>query len=329
MARRQVRGFTLVELLVVIAIIGTLVALLLPAVQRARESSRRSSCGNNLRQMIMGTLQYEQRFRRFPGLFEKLDATRLSSSPAVTATTWSVLLLPDLERQRVYDMNATGQLPSVFVELFLCPSDSLKSRIGAETSYVANGGRLGPTSFQRSANGAFLNRAYQADAVTVEGHWLDGREYTLAYSENLDATYYDEIGWNIYDCADVTYDQTIVGKEQTFNPVFLWAQSTGDRVAINGPGASKEEVEKCQRTDDAPHRYDGDSCDVGPGQSRASRARPSSYHSGGVNVAFGGGRVMFIRESIDYQVYIALMTLDERHSDSPEPDFTLEDKHLQ
>ena len=90
MARRTFRGFTLVELLVVIAIIGTLIALLLPAVQRARESARRSSCVNNQRQITLATLQFEEKFRRFPGLFEKWDAGRFSSQAVVTTTTWSV-----------------------------------------------------------------------------------------------------------------------------------------------------------------------------------------------------------------------------------------------
>ena len=66
MKRHIPRAFTLVELLVVIAIIGTLVALLLPAVQRARESSRRSSCSNNLRNITLSTVQYEDRFRSLP-----------------------------------------------------------------------------------------------------------------------------------------------------------------------------------------------------------------------------------------------------------------------
>jgi prepilin-type processing-associated H-X9-DG protein len=54
-------------------------------------------------------------------------------------------------------------------------------------------------------------------------------------------------------------------------------------------------------------------------------AKPSSTHSGGVNVAFAGGRVLFLREDIDYKVYRALMTLCDKRSDSPEPDFTFDD----
>ncbi|MEK0425942.1 MAG: hypothetical protein RJB11_2033, partial [Planctomycetota bacterium] len=60
------QGFTLVELLVVIAIIGILVGLLLPAVQAAREAARRMSCGNNIRQLALGCLNYESAYKKLP-----------------------------------------------------------------------------------------------------------------------------------------------------------------------------------------------------------------------------------------------------------------------
>jgi type II secretory pathway pseudopilin PulG len=323
---RKLPAFTLVELLVVIAIIGTLIALLLPAVQRAREASRRSSCVNNQRQITLATMMFEDKFRRFPGLFEKWDAGRFSSTPTVTTTTWSVLLLPDLERRQVFDENQTGQLPNIYVELFICPSDALKTRTGSETSYVANGGQLGPAAAQSLANGVFVNRLWNPDIAMAEGHWVDGRDYTLAYTENINATYYDEQGWNIWRVVEVEYHKTCLDENRTYNPVFLWARDELERVPINGSGATEEEAEECKIA--FPRRYKCDTCSVKAGKDRATWARPSSYHSGGVNVAFGSGRVLFLRESIDYKVYIALMTPHEKKSDSPDRNFLLEDKHF-
>ncbi len=321
------RAFTLVELLVVIAIIGTLVAMLLPAVQRARESSRRSRCMNNLRQIGLATLHYEDRFRRFPGLFEPLDASRFPTNPTYTVTTWSVILLPDIEQQSVWEANATGQFANIYVDTYVCPSDASKSHIGSETSYVANGGRLGPSSLERPANGVFVNRQYHSSMAVMEGHWIDGREYTATYSENINATYYDEVGYNLYKIADTMYDDHFIGRERTYNPVFLWAYDVNERVPINADGVSRTEVNKCERVND--RRYTDESCNEDHGKAAASWARPSSYHSGGVNMAFGSGRVMFVRESIDYKVYIAMMTMNEKLSDSPDPRYILKDADFQ
>ena len=87
-------GFTLVELLVVIAIIGILVALLLPAVQAAREAARRMSCGNNLKQFGLGLQNYHDTYKMFP-----------SGTPnwAWQAAGWQVQILPFCEQSSIYD----------------------------------------------------------------------------------------------------------------------------------------------------------------------------------------------------------------------------------
>jgi prepilin-type N-terminal cleavage/methylation domain-containing protein/prepilin-type processing-associated H-X9-DG protein len=327
----QVRGFTLVELLVVIAIVGTLVALLLPAVQKARESSRRSSCLNNLRQLALATMQYEERLDRIPGLFENLDTAGMQTSAAIPNTTWAVMLLPGLERQAIFDNNAAGQLSGTYVEIFLCPSDADKQRTGAVTSYVANGGRAASVTEERVQNGPFLNRIYHPDVATLEGHWVDGREYTLIYSENNDTTAYDEVGWNGFKKNDLwKFDGKFIAdrKDRAWGPVFLWTEcddpDTEQQTLINRPGFDLEDM-VCD--EEVPQRYTSQSCTDKPGKFQATWARPSSYHDGGVNVAFVGGRCTFLRQDIDYQVYIALMTLNEKKSDSPNRYFQLEDKH--
>src|SRR3981189_2662851 len=85
-------AFTLVELLVVIAIIGVLVALLLPAVQMARESSRRTQCANHLKQMGLGVINFED-------VNKMLPYTRTDPSE-----TWAVLILPFIEQQAQYSL---------------------------------------------------------------------------------------------------------------------------------------------------------------------------------------------------------------------------------
>lgn len=117
------KAFTLVELLVVIAIIGILIALLLPAVQAAREAARRSQCTNNLKQITLGLLNYHQTHGRFP-------PPGFSSNQA----SWLVVLLPFIEQKPLFDQfnfnQGTYTAPDKIrvaanaVPIYFCPSST-------------------------------------------------------------------------------------------------------------------------------------------------------------------------------------------------------------
>src|SRR5688500_7181937 len=92
-------GFTLVELLVVIAIIGLLVALLLPAVQAAREAARRMQCSNNLKQIALGLHNYHDTFLTFP----TGNIVSLGSPLGGDGWTWHARILPFLEQKNLYE----------------------------------------------------------------------------------------------------------------------------------------------------------------------------------------------------------------------------------
>jgi prepilin-type N-terminal cleavage/methylation domain-containing protein/prepilin-type processing-associated H-X9-DG protein len=161
---RDRQGFTLIELLVVIAIIGILIALLLPAVQAAREAARRAQCVNNLKQIGLATLNFEQTYMRLPGSQVKLPAPdpNADAQAAIPDAAGSYLLqlLPFMEQTNVYNqINTslstfnTANLPPctgmhsgnnsaymTVINTFLCPSSVGPATINY---YNANWGPYG------------------------------------------------------------------------------------------------------------------------------------------------------------------------------------------
>lgn len=138
------RGFTLVELLVVIAIIGVLVALLLPAIQAARESARRTQCTNNLKQLSTGLAVFESAHAKFPA-GQRWSAHR--SEPGSFAIAWSATMLPQIEQGPIYDLIDTRihlsdprNLPatSQIISSYLCPSTSLLESHRSESGYLVD-----------------------------------------------------------------------------------------------------------------------------------------------------------------------------------------------
>jgi prepilin-type N-terminal cleavage/methylation domain-containing protein len=134
--RRRQRGFTLVELLVVIAIIGVLVALLLPAVQAAREAARRTECLNHIKQVMIGMHNHLSAKRVFPGggiTYNPEITLYLTNSksnppsgsplgPDKQGLGWAFQILPYLEGQAIHNMRDSGALQETSVPMYHCPS---------------------------------------------------------------------------------------------------------------------------------------------------------------------------------------------------------------
>lgn len=164
-------GFTLVELLVVISIIGMLAALLLPAVNQAREAARRAACLNNEKQIAFALLLYEQKKGYFPGYCNP-QAIDPSSGGATRPVGWMFTILPYLERNDVFEAYGSAAFkqaggvtplpdpisaplpaspfapPNLHLKIAVCPSDALAEMVGASNpfenlnacSYVGNCG---------------------------------------------------------------------------------------------------------------------------------------------------------------------------------------------
>jgi prepilin-type N-terminal cleavage/methylation domain-containing protein len=146
-------GFTLVELLVVIAIIGVLVALLLPAIQAAREAARRSSCGNNLKQLGLALQNYHDARKVFPCATISTNDLVTSSAPGSYGPTWVVALLPFIEGGNVItlynkqafwmDNAANLSFRACNLPFMICPSDSFAAT-PCDGTQIAVGTTVGP-----------------------------------------------------------------------------------------------------------------------------------------------------------------------------------------
>jgi prepilin-type N-terminal cleavage/methylation domain-containing protein len=189
---RPATAFTLVELLVVIAIIGLLVAILLPAVQAARESSRRSGCTNNLRQLGTAIHSYHGQYGRFPPGAELHD---LEGLPSIS---WRVLILPQMEEGVLYDQvnptpdgGATNWAAKYrTIAAYICPSappqpDS--DQVLKESNYWGISGAARNDEWidleDNSCGDLYTNGLLYPDSRNKAAKVEDGTSHTLAIGE--------------------------------------------------------------------------------------------------------------------------------------------------
>ena len=309
---RQRIAFTLVELLVVIAIIGILVALLMPAVQNAREAARRMQCSNNLKQLGLGLHNYHTANGQFP--FGS-TYTQTQSTSTKHTVTWATAVLPYIEQQNLYDLfdftvpithaNNTPALTTK-VEVFTCPSDpaSRKGVLPARCQCCPGS----PETSMALWYPASVGPAYDANCKFCDDKTPDKDNYCCQgknYGQDGDGPgmfYRWPISVTIDEVRDGTTNTIMLGEtlpEQTIHNMAFCA---------NMPlGQTNIPMNRFTPQDDMPVVGASDSANHGTNPYFETLGF-KSRHPGGAMFALGDGSVRFMNEIVDFQLYNELGT---------------------
>jgi prepilin-type N-terminal cleavage/methylation domain-containing protein len=303
-------GFTLVELLVVIAIIGVLVALLLPAVQAAREAARRTQCSNNLKQFILATHNYVDTAGALP---TGMSTKNLSVHAFILPFAEQGNLHSQIDFTQTYNHAANATARGTKVAFFNCPSDPQVSLPAgwAGTSYRGNQGSgvlygLPPTSSSDpnygmpEPNGVFMREKFLPLASIT-----DGLSNTAAFSEHCKGDFNPGIS---------TPNDTFKPGATPANADEAYAQC----LAVDVNDLSKQGVSDVGAPWLQGYHSTTQYFHVGPPKSRSCMFPPgriattaNSQHPAGVLVALCDGSVRFVGSTIDLATWRAMGTRNE------------------
>lgn len=304
-------AFTLVELLVVIAIIGILVAMLLPAVQSARESARRANCSSNFKHVGLGLEMYHSQYRVFPpGMVEYYSWNSCPGNPSGTrfGFGWTVSIMPFLEYGNLYNsMDLSRNYSDVgarehvgdSLPIFNCPSDANSGRMVECCSGWNNGPRLtddvGSTNIAGVADSVDLYCG-SSRAVRNDGNGMLMNVRALSSSHATDGAS------NTLMIGEVTGASGVHSTQGDAFMSYYWASWAVQDVAqgINGPGTVPGGRDQgLDPVDgDGGNRHDEMYDEVGF----------SSFHPGGAHFALVGGSVHFLSDNIDQSTLEGLAT---------------------
>ena len=303
------RGFTLVELLVVISIIATLIGLLLPAVQSAREAGRRNTCQNNLSQIMKAAMQYDSQKQALPG-WRNRHPNSTSSSNGFTIG-WPIALMPNLERNDVYrswegTSSGTPGSADPYFSIFVCPTSPPDSNTDPVISYAGNiGSTVVVSGAQRRGDGVFLDGVgsasgflYTAARTSIDViSSADGATNTMAFTEKCGSLIAATLRYNAIPPS--------ISGTGGLNPDPNLISSSGTSVAgfgLLGTVAAGTSPKMINSTSSGPSN-------TGP---VGFESLPSSNHPGGVVTSFCDGHTQLVNDNISPWVYAQLLTSDSK-----------------
>lgn len=339
-SRGRRSGFTLIELLVVVAIIGLLISLLLPAVNAAREASRRMHCTNNLKQIGLALQVYQEAFKVFPPAY--IGTPRQSGNingvdfpdgngNTTSGFAWGALILPQMEQIPIYSQfkfnlacwapeNAAAAISKV--STFICPSAT-----GGEDGFVVDKGvgdawdpSLSPDPFPNQIRFAHSHYVTNAGIHQPWGRWTSFEDFDrpekitsgdVTSSEVIEGVFYRNSHVRARDISDGLSQTIFIGEHSS-----VLSNKTWVGVVPFGVTCPKEPyASACNSGGALVGAHSGPDVHDRPQVVVHAVNHPSGHtdgmhaeHPGGANTLYGDGSVRFMNESMDPFAWVGMST---------------------